>query len=604
MSFFLYYTTSAPGIGTEDSGEIGAGVRLLTMIHAPGYPLYLISGHLFELISTFPGRGLVLFSVLCGSLGIGLFFWIFRNWLTISAAACGAIALLCCRLYWDAATQVEVYALQMVLMIACLGSILYWRDKPDGRHLRLIGFVFGLALAHHIGLLIHLPFFFLFAWYTTRDRIKITSQDAIAAAGYAAACLSLYFALMILSQRPGLPVISWRPINTINELVYIASGAGFKKLLFAVPPSEVVANLAALPVALFFSFPFFLSLLSLPGVITLYKSDKPLLLLLLSEIVVTIFHAANYDVLDPKSFLLPALLPVALLCSFGFTLLRDSAPILKQRSAELVILFFISALGGIFFSGKFMTTAFFTYPVDVSRIILEGQDIQNSFSSKQDPAFSDTSLIWADWHLFPTLRYIQVVEGLGKTVEIEMDSTATSPGKKYVPGRTYAMSPSLELGQHYSLIMDDLSWKVVDKAVRLKAEDETTETSLVEFGGLTILDVKQHPPAEFNPIISAEILLRRSDTATPSDTVVGAFILTKSSISIVRAPFSLLHWRHSPRDLDTGVIYREPIQILIPTSHYRGSSAQDYALKLRLFSGTTMQEIELGEIKISTGATP
>ncbi len=73
LTFVVYAFTAAPGVTLADSQDFQNGVLTLGIVHAPGYPLYTVLGHLFSLLPFGePAFRVNLFSALWGSLCLGV----------------------------------------------------------------------------------------------------------------------------------------------------------------------------------------------------------------------------------------------------------------------------------------------------------------------------------------------------------------------------------------------------------------------------------------------------------------------------------------------------------------------------------------------------
>ncbi|MEK8023381.1 MAG: DUF2723 domain-containing protein [Candidatus Hydrogenedentota bacterium] len=586
LALALFLLTSAPGIGTEDSGELATGARLLAMVHAPGYPLYLLLGRLAAALSLYPGRGLVLLSVVAGAATVGLFHFIVKRELDETSAAIAAVSLIFCRGFWMAATEVEVYTIQSLLLTGLLGSLLQLKNHPgSGKAKRLLGFLTGLTLAHHMGLTILLPAIALFVGCTARGDLRDWSR----AAGNGIAGVALYGALPLLSTRAGIAYIAWDPIRSFPQLLNVMGGAGFRKLLFAVPPDQALLNLGHFPFALAIWFPYLSIPLAVAGMWTGYRRMRAFTVLILAWIGITILHAANYNVLDPERFLLPAVVPFAWLSGVGFHHLSRRHVLGVEARVFLVTALLATGMAGRLADGNFFATAYDTMPTDVARAVLRSHESR-----------PESQVIWTDWRFYPTLRYFQLVDGLGRNVLLDFDSTSESPGSVYLPGRTWTMRASPELGSQYALIMDDLQWHVMPKGHAATVPVDPGDPRIDErIGGIRVEQIEW--PANVTPgePIRANITFRR-DTMPAADTVTGMLVLRRRGHVRMSTPLSLLHWNTAPQDLDPAKQYSEPVQTIIPTSH-ADEKDDSFTLELRLTTSLEKRIIPLGRIRLNSG---
>jgi len=156
LTFVVYAFTAAPGVTLADSGDFIMGVLTLGIVHAPGYPLYTVLGHLFSLLPFgAPAFRVNLFSALWGSLCLGLVFLILRT-LSIDRthAVFATLFLGFTTVFWSQTGVAEVYSFNGFL-IACIffWILAYNRDKKRSQ-LYLIFLTTGLALSNHYPLVI------------------------------------------------------------------------------------------------------------------------------------------------------------------------------------------------------------------------------------------------------------------------------------------------------------------------------------------------------------------------------------------------------------------------------------------------------------------
>lgn len=202
----LYLKTAAPTItwqhGGSDGAELSAAALVLGVAHPPGYPLYLLLGHLF----TYLPVGEVAFrvglvSVLSASVGVGLVAYLAgrlaihataldRRSKTAAVVARGAlprhpfddaiahgvgleslsqrgpageppalpavlaasgagICLACAPLYWSQAVIQEVYSLHAALALGALFLLERW--EPGKNHdMAALGLILGLGFTNHL----------------------------------------------------------------------------------------------------------------------------------------------------------------------------------------------------------------------------------------------------------------------------------------------------------------------------------------------------------------------------------------------------------------------------------------------------------------------
>jgi len=156
LTLIVYTFTAAPGVTMEDSADFIMGVLTLGVVHAPGYPLYTVLGHLFSFLPFGePALRVNLFSALCGALCLGVVFLILRI-LSIERihAIFATLFLGFTTVFWSKTAVAEVYSFNLFLTSCIVFCILsYNRDKKRSQ-LYLIFLTTGLALSNHYPLVI------------------------------------------------------------------------------------------------------------------------------------------------------------------------------------------------------------------------------------------------------------------------------------------------------------------------------------------------------------------------------------------------------------------------------------------------------------------
>ena len=155
----VYAVTAAPSVAAGDIAELQYIPNSLGIPHPNGYPVYILLGWLW---SQLPLGALAwqmnLLSALLGALGVGLLFLLLRAaGLRRIAALAGALTWAFQRTLWTYAGLAHRYTLWMLLGIALLLALAYWRQRGDSRWLLLAALLGGLGLASHIAA----PLFFL-----------------------------------------------------------------------------------------------------------------------------------------------------------------------------------------------------------------------------------------------------------------------------------------------------------------------------------------------------------------------------------------------------------------------------------------------------------
>jgi len=150
-SFCLYLLTIAPSVQGFDSAELTVGAYDLGFIHPPGYPLYLIIGHLFTKIPLANvGFRVNLMSAFFASLScFVLFILLIRQTGNFPAAFVSTILLATSPAYWSQSIRAEVYTLH-VFIITCALFVFYQALKEQSQKGYLLFYLLlGFGLGNH-----------------------------------------------------------------------------------------------------------------------------------------------------------------------------------------------------------------------------------------------------------------------------------------------------------------------------------------------------------------------------------------------------------------------------------------------------------------------
>ena len=155
----LYIRTACPTLGGGfDSEEFQFAAYALEIVHATGYPLYLILGKVFTTLVPVGNIAyrMNLLSALFGAATVAL---VYLNALTLTRrqiASIAAAALFATNpAVWRQAGVASVGPLNLLLIAAIVYATLLWYEKRVS--LSLVAFTIGLGLAHHHTTLLFVP---------------------------------------------------------------------------------------------------------------------------------------------------------------------------------------------------------------------------------------------------------------------------------------------------------------------------------------------------------------------------------------------------------------------------------------------------------------
>ena len=147
----VYLMTLCRTVTAEDSGELAAAAVTLGVPHPPGYPLWVLLGHLSSYLpAASPVHAVGYLSAFMGAATCWLVHLTCREaGLQPSTSLLGSLLLAFSSTFWSQATVVEVYTLNSALLVAQLLFLLRLANTRKGSYLVGLAAVWGLALANH-----------------------------------------------------------------------------------------------------------------------------------------------------------------------------------------------------------------------------------------------------------------------------------------------------------------------------------------------------------------------------------------------------------------------------------------------------------------------
>src|SRR5829696_1706257 len=228
VALAVYVATLMPGQAFDDWGEMQTVPHVLGVAHPTGYPTYIVTAWLFELLplGTVAWRANLL-SAVCVAVALGAETAIgqrlgVRPWLAaLAALATGAIATV-----WASAVVAEVNPLHVALMALLIHRSLVWAENRRARDLGIGGMLVGLALGNHLLTLFVAPFFVAYALWAGRQTLRAhpgwlvlpITGTAIGAAVY------LYIPVAAVLEPP----LSYNHPVTIDAVRFLVTGEQFR----------------------------------------------------------------------------------------------------------------------------------------------------------------------------------------------------------------------------------------------------------------------------------------------------------------------------------------------------------------------------------------
>ena len=228
VALALYVVTLMPGAAFDDWGEMQSVPHVLGVAHPTGYPTYILTAWLFELLplgsvawrANFLSATCV--AVALGSLtAIGPRVGVRPVLAALAALATGAVATV-----WSSAVVAEVNPLHLALMALLIHRSLVWADELRLRDLALGGLLVGLGLGNHLLTGFVAPFFVLFALWAGRHALREKPAWLLAPVAAGLAGLAVYAYIPIAAAAN--PPLPYNHPTTLDGLRFLVTGEQFR----------------------------------------------------------------------------------------------------------------------------------------------------------------------------------------------------------------------------------------------------------------------------------------------------------------------------------------------------------------------------------------
>lgn len=352
LALASYLRTLAPAVFTLDSPELTAAAYSLGIVHSPGYPVYLLLGHLFlKLPLGDAGWQMNLLSAQAAAATVALLAWLVQR-MTGSALA-GVVAGLSYGLsfyIWSMAVIAEVYTFQALLLAAALALLWQWRSEGRVAWLAGAAFTAGLAAANSPIAVLWWPGLLILG-LATHQRRRLRSSDFVllAAALGAGLAFVLYLPLRSLAGPDFVYVGTYDALGRFHpldlsrpaNLLWFLSGRQFSWLMAPYTPAQLLGELGRFVTWLWAAFLGVGLPLGLWGLAALWRRERNLAAGLLLAALPFALFLVSYAAPDKETMFAPFFVVWALLLGMG---LVELAAILPQRATKLALLLPIALL--------------------------------------------------------------------------------------------------------------------------------------------------------------------------------------------------------------------------------------------------------------------
>lgn len=300
----IYGLTLAPTIFALDSAELTAGAYALGIIHPPGYPTYLMLGHLFMQLPlgvTDPGWRLNLMSAVTSALSAWIAYRITLRLVTHRLSALLGALLGALSFYvWGESNVAEVYSLNWLFVLLGFLLLLKWIESARDRWLYLLALIAGLSLTHHLSAGLAFPGYLVLMFFNGRRRPMLATL--LRAGPLFALGLTPYLYLPVrYASQAGIDYAHkylQADLSAVSGVWWYVSGGTFRSLLRLMPLEAQLSDAWLFVKYLLYNYLVAGCGVSLAGAIGLWRAHRAVLAATLLTWAATALFYFNYDVFD------------------------------------------------------------------------------------------------------------------------------------------------------------------------------------------------------------------------------------------------------------------------------------------------------------------
>ena len=413
LTGLVYWLTLSPTINSFDSAELITGAYSLGIVHAPGYPLYLLIANLAAHLpwGEIP-TNVNLLSAIFSSLAAAVIFY--ASWRlsgSIWSSALAALMMAFSRLFWSQAVIAEVYALNAFLIACIVLLAIIWHNRPTRRTLIWLAFIVGLSLAHHPSAMLLLPGLATLVLLRTREA-QLTWRTAwpIPLALMAPLLLYLYLPIRSLASPSLNYVGDYFGVNlaSIEGLLWMVSGRMFADEIFGRSVLEGISQFISLIRQLWLNLVGGGLVLAFYGLASLRRRIGLALFLGGSATLIVTFFAF-YNVVDNALMIHPVLVLLAPPLAVGASRFVTGVlrPTMLQSTAQVWLL-------------AILTVITVSLVVSANWRFADRSDDYSAYEFAEHvmEVVEPNALVLAQWTSATPLEYAQIVEGKRPDVEI------------------------------------------------------------------------------------------------------------------------------------------------------------------------------------------
>lgn len=333
----IYLLTLSPTINSFDSAEFVTGAYTLGIVHAPGYPLYLILAHFATL---FPYASVpvivnflsAMFATLCIIVVFLTGYYLTKSYLWSSVSA---LMLAFSNLFWSRAVIAEVYSLNSLFVALLLFLCMLFIDTNSEKFLYGISLVAGFSLTHHTSVVLILPWLLISLVVGSKKAIK--KSQLLTSLFLLLAPLSLYAYFPIRnSANPPLNYIrdyfSFIDLSSLQGTYWMISGQMFRQEMWGRSFISTFEQFVKLISDLWLNFFGVGLILALTALVYDIKNKKMIGVISLASVLSVLFFFSAYNVVDSREMITPAMVLLTPFISVGGVMLEKKIDGLQSEA--------------------------------------------------------------------------------------------------------------------------------------------------------------------------------------------------------------------------------------------------------------------------------
>ncbi|MFQ6014800.1 MAG: DUF2723 domain-containing protein [Anaerolineae bacterium] len=395
-----------------DSAELVTGAYSLGIVHATGYPLYLLLGKLFTYVPWGDvAYGLNLMSATFAALTVVVVYHIMLLLTGNSFLSLASVMLFSFSYYyWHVAVVAEVYTLHLFLLAVLILILLVWERDRTPWLLPAFMLVYGLSLGNHMsGILSSFGFVYFILRVDARQFLTLKTLTLMLFAFLLGLSVYLYLPLRYAAEPPLNYVKAYYGVDLRSPkgLFWMISGQMYRFFAFGYDWSGFLSEVGRYFSYLWRNYLGIGVIIGLVGGFRQFRDDRKTFFFLWLIFATNALFFINYAVVDKDTMFLPTYLVWVLWIAIGF---QESIQWIGHWVTDVTHRWAGSCLTWIPLSTALL--------IGLLALVLNYRWVDQSqnrtaqeFADRVFATAEPDSLVLARWSSAVVLEYFQVVEG-------------------------------------------------------------------------------------------------------------------------------------------------------------------------------------------------